>query len=189
MTRSLTAQVAAAVDAPHVTMFPLIELGLDSGTVYICGAAHDVTYNAHLYQTALGVGQIEPLEETDAGVMGLAFTLSHVASASVSLALSTEVQGRSCVVRMAFVDSAGVLRVDDNVWTGYLDQMTLADDSPSGALRVTAEHRLVRWDTPRPTRFSDEDQRAISANDGFFKNSAAVASATLVWPFKEFFRQ
>jgi hypothetical protein len=189
MTRSITAQVAAAVDAPHVTMFPLIELGLDSGTVYICGAAHDVAYNGNTYQTALGVGTIEPLEETDAGVMGLAFTLSHVQSSSVSIVLGTEVQGRSCVLRMGFVDASGTLRVDDNVWTGYLDQMTLADDSPSGAIRVTAEHRLVRWDTPRPTRFSDEDQRALSANDGFFKNSAAVAQATLVWPFKEFFRQ
>jgi hypothetical protein len=148
-----------------------------------------VVYNGHTYQTALGVGQIEPLEETDAGVMGLAFTLSHVPSSSVSLALGTEVQGRSCVLRMAFIDSTGTLRVDDNVWTGYLDQMTLQDDSPSGGLRVTAEHRLVRWDTPRPIRFSDEDQRAISPADGFFKNSAAVAQATLVWPFKEYFKQ
>lgn len=190
MTRSISSPVASAVDASHVTCFPLVEMALDAGTLYLCGAAHDdVTYGGNTYQAVLGVGGIEPIEETDAGVMGLAFTLSHVPSSSISLALGTEVQGRSCRVRLAFVDSGGTLRVDDNVWSGYLDQMTIQDDSPNGAIRVTAEHRLVRWDTPRPTRFSDEDQRAINSTDGFFKNSAAVAQATLVWPNKEFFKQ
>jgi hypothetical protein len=187
--RSIGSGVQSAVGAAHVEHFPLVELGLDAGTLYLCGAAFDVPYAGHTYQSVLGVGQMETIEETDDGVMGLAFTLSHVQSSSISLALGTEVQGRSCLVRMAFLDSSGTLQVDDNVWTGLLDQITIEDDSPSGRLRVTAEHVLVRWDTPRPVRFSDEDQRVISGTDGFFKNTASIVETTLVWPDKAFFQQ
>lgn len=189
MTRSLAAGVTSAVGAPHIESFALVEMGLDSGTLYLCGAAVDVIYSGNTYLSAYGVGQIEPIEETDAGVMGLAFTLSHVPSSSLSLALGTEVQGRSCLVRMAFIDSSGALNVDTNVWTGYLDQMVITDDSPSGQIRVTAEHKLIRWDVPKLWRFSDEDQRIVLSTDGFFKNAAATAEATIVWPNKEFFRQ
>lgn len=189
MTRSLVAGVTSAIAAPHVTTFPLVALGLDSGTVYLCGAAHDVTYGGNTYLSAYGVGQMEAIEETDAGVMGLAFTLSHVPSSNLSLALGTEVQGRSCVVRQAFVDSSGALQVDANVWTGYLDQMVVTDDSPQGQIRVTAEHKLIRWDVPRPWRFSDEDQRIVLSTDGFFRYAASVSEATIVWPNKEFFKQ
>lgn len=189
MTRSLAAGVTSAIAAAHIESFPLVELGLDSGTLYLCGAAIDVTYSGHTYLAAYGVGQVEAIEETDAGVMGLAFTLSHVPSSSLSLALGTEVQGRSCLVRMAFIDSTGTLNVDTNVWTGYLDQMSVTDDSPYGQIRVTAEHKLIRWDVPKLWRFSDEDQRIVLSTDGFFKNAAATAEATIVWPNKEFFRQ
>jgi hypothetical protein len=148
-----------------------------------------VAYGGHTYLSAYGVGQVEPIEETDAGVMGLAFTLSHVPSSSLSIALGTEVQGRGVILRMAFVDSGGTLQVDANVWTGYLDQMTITDDSPNGRIRVTAEHKLIRWDIPRPWRFSDEDQRVVNATDGFFRHAASVAEATIVWPNKEFFKR
>lgn len=193
MARGLGSGVLTCVDAAHVKWFPLIELGLDAGTLYIAGLAHDVDYSGHTYQAALGKGTIEPIEETDAGVMGLAFTLSAVPSSSLSMALGTEVQGRSCKLMMAFIDSSNVLQVDTNTWVGYLDQMPISDGDGAqpntSLLRVTAEHKLVRWDTPRVFRFSDEDQKAINATDGFFKWSAAIAQAVLVWPHKEFFKQ
>lgn len=191
--RSLGGGVTSAVDAAHVTSAVLIELGLDSGTLYIALAGHDIDNGGHTYQAALGVGTVETIEETDAGVMGVAFTLSHVNASNIALALGTEVQGRSCVIKQWFLDSAGAAQVDSNVWTGYLDQMPLQDVSApgviDGGIRLTAEHRLVRWDTPRPVRFSDEDQRVIASTDGFFKNSAAVAEAVLVWPNAVYFKQ
>lgn len=188
MSRSISGAVSTAVNAAHVKVFPLVEMALDSGTVYVCGAAHDVVYNSNTYQALYGLGSIEPIEETDSMVAGLAFTLSGVPSSIIATTLATEVQGRACVVRMAFIDSSNALQVDTNVWTGYLDQMTLEDGAPTATVRVTAEHRLVRWDTPRPWRFSNEDQQIISAGDGFFKWSAAIAEATLVWPNREWFK-
>lgn len=193
MSRGLGSGVLTCVDASHVKWFPLIELGLDSGTLYIAGLSHDVTYSGNTYQAALGKGTIEPIEETDAGVMGLAFTLSAVPSSTLAIALGTEVQGRSCKLMLAFLDSSNALQVDTSAWVGYLDQMPIADGEGSqpntSLIRVTAEHKLVRWDTARVWRFSDEDQKTLLSTDGFFKWSAAVAEAVLVWPFKEFFKQ
>lgn len=191
MSRGLVSGVTTAVAGTHVEWFPLLELLLDSGTVYLVGQPNDVSYGGHTYQAALGLGTIDPIEETDAEIKGLAFTMTAVPSSSVSLSLGTEVQGRGVILRLAFIDSSGVLQVDDNVWTGYLDQAPLEDDPETNRtiVRVTAEHRLVRWDTPRPIRFSHEDQLVISGTDGFFKNTAAIADATLNWPYKEFFKQ
>lgn len=189
MSRGLDGGTTSAVAAAHVITFPLVEMALDSGTLYLCGAAHDVDYGGHTYQAVYGLGQMEPIEETDVAVMGLAFTLSGVPGSTIAIALGTEVQGRAVTVRQAFVDSGGVLRVDTNVWTGYLDQMTVDDGVPNATIRVTAEHLLVRWDTPRVVRFSHEDQQVISAGDKFFEYQAQISEQTLVWPNKEFFKQ
>lgn len=191
MSRGVGSGVSTAVDARHVKWFPLLELALDSGTQYLAGHNAPVDYGGHTYLAALGLGTIDTIEETDAEVKGLVFTMTAVPSSSVSLSLGTEVQGRGVLLRLAFIDAAGALQVDDNVWSGYLDQAPMEDDPETNrtVIRVTAEHRLVRWDTPRPLRFSDEDQRVISSSDGFFKHTAAIAEATLNWPYKEFFQQ
>ena len=189
MTRSIDAGTIAAVAGAHVITFPLVSMALDSGTIYLCGCAHDVSYGGNTYSSVYGFGQIEPIEETDSAVMGLAFTISGDPGSSISIALGTEVQGRACTVRMAFVDSSGTLQVDTNVWTGYLDQITVEDGSPNATIRVTAEHRMVRWDTPRPVRFSHEDQQVLAAGDKFFEFAAQVSEQVIAWPNKEFFKQ
>jgi hypothetical protein len=189
VSRGIDTGTANAVDAAHIITFPLVEMALDSGGLYLCGAAHDVTYLGNTYTSVYGLGQIEPIEETDTSVMGLAFTLSGVPGSTIAIALGNEVQGRGCAVRMAFIDSGGVLRVDNNVWVGYLDQMTVEDGTPDATIRVTAEHRMVRWDTPRPVRFSHEDQLVLAPGDKFFEYAAALSEQVIVWPNKEFFKQ
>lgn len=186
--RSLSGGVTSALAAPHVIRFPLVDLFFDAGTTYVCGAAHDVVYNGHTYSTLLGLGGVEPIEETDAEVKGLAFVLSGVPQSSIAIALSTEVQGRAVIVRMAFIDSAGVLQVDDNLWTGYLDQMLVNDDVPSATIRVTAEHKMARYDQPKIVRFSNEDQQVISAGDKYWEFAPQVSEQVIYWPSKEFFK-
>lgn len=189
MSRGVSGAVQTAVGAPHINWFPLVEMALDAGTLYLSGAGHDVTYAGHTYITTNGLGGIEVIRETDAEVAGLAFALSGVFPAVISTVLGSDVQGRAVKLMCAFIDGAGALQVDANVWTGYLDQMTLEDGTPNAAVRVTAEHRLIVWFTPRTVRFSNEDHQSRHPSDRFFEFAAQMTEATFAWPGKEFFKQ
>lgn len=182
MSRAITVQTAAALDAPHVTRFALVELGLDGGTEYLVGLPHDIDWNGHTWQAALGLGTIDVVVETDTEQPGLSFTLSAVPASAIALGLTEDVQGRPVIVRLAAIDSGGVLRVDENVWQGQLDVMSIDDGASSAVVRVTAEHQLIAWEEPAGLRFNDQDQQRLNPGDPYFQYQASLVNATLVWP-------
>lgn len=187
MSRGNTAEFNARLDASHVTHFPLVEMQLVGGTLYICGAPHDVAWNGNTYIAARGLGQIDAIEETETEIKGLAFTLQGVTSDIIALALADQSQGRPVIVRYATLAN-GTLEVDPNVWTGLLDVPQIVD-GPEPVVRYTAEHRLISWASPQPVRFSDADQQRLSPGDRFFEHAEQTATQTLVWPAKAYFER
>jgi hypothetical protein len=187
MSRGVTPTFAARVDSPHVTHFPLVEMQLVGGTLYICGAPHDVTWNGNTYIAARGLGQIETIEESESEIKGLAFTLQGVTSDIIALALADQSQGRPVIVRHATL-AGGTLEVDANVWTGLLDVPQIVTGAEP-VVRYTAEHRLITWATPQPVRFSDADQQRLSPGDRFFEYAESTGNKILNWPAKVFFER
>lgn len=187
MTRDIDAPTAAALDAPHATTLLLLELYLDGGTQYLVSAPHNVDWSGNTYLAAQGIGTVEPMAETATEARGLAFTLSAVGVANLAGAFE-HVQGRKVIVRLGVID-AGVLRVDANVWTGYLDVMTIDDSAGDPVIRVTAEHQMLAWQQPPGQLFSHQEQQLVDPTDLFFEHAAAMAEATIVWPGKAFFKQ
>ena len=185
MSRSVTGGFAALLAAEHVVAFPLVEMQLATGTLYICGAAHDVTWGGNTYISARGLGDIEAITETDSEIKGLAFTLQGVTPDIIALALADQSQGRPVTVRLAAL-SGTTLEVDSNVWSGYIDTLSVID-GPQPVVRVTAEHRLISWQQTQPLRFSDADQQRLHPGDRFFQHAEQTLTKTLVWPSKEFF--
>jgi hypothetical protein len=187
MSRSISGTLNTLLQATHVAAFPLVDLDLAGGMLRICGAPHDVSWNSNTYLSARGLGQIEAIDETDSEIKGLAFTLQGVTTDIISTALADQSQGRSVVVRFAVLNGTA-LEVDANVWTGRIDTLQIID-GPQPAIRVTAEHRLIAWQTPQVVRFSDADQKRLAAGDRFFEFAAGLTQATIVWPGKEFFQK
>ena len=179
-----------ALAAVQVQMFVLVELGFDSGRVYLSDlpVGIDIEWNGNTYLGAQAIGSIEPITETDTEAKGIAFTLAAVNQASVAAALTEEVQGREALLRLAIVDG-DTLRVDPNVWSGVLDVMTIEDDGQRPVVRVTAEHMMIAWQQPSGALFSDAEQKARHPGDKFFEFAAQMAEATIVWPGREFFKQ
>lgn len=187
MSRSVSGTFATLLASEHVTAFPLVEMQLATGTLYICGAAHDVTWGGNTYLSARGLGEIEALSETDAEIKGLAFSLQGVTPDIIALCLTDQSQGRPVIVRLAALNGTAI-EVDSNVWSGYIDTLSLID-GPQPAVRVTAEHRLISWQQPQPLRFSDADQQRLFPGDRFFEHAEQTVSKTLVWPAKAFFER
>lgn len=187
MSRGVSSGFNTATAAPHVVQFPLVEMQLATGTLYICGAAHDVTWSGNTYLSARGLGQIEEIEETESEIRGLAFSLQGVTPDIIALALTDQSQNRPVIVRHAVLNGT-TLEVDANVWTGRIDTIQIVDGAQP-VVRVTAEHRLVAWANAQPVRFSDADQQRISPGDRFFEFAEATSNAVLVWPARQFFER
>lgn len=188
MTRALSASFADALQAGHVNVFPLVEIGFASGTAYLAGLDHSVAYGGNTYAAALGLLGIDPMDETEASVQGLRISIAGALSSNIATALTERVQGRPITVRLAVIDAAGALQVDANVWSGAMDTMQI-EDSPDGAtVVIQAEHALALWDKPRPLRYTDAAQQALYPGDKCCEFVASLAEAQIVWPGKAFFK-
>ncbi len=183
MSRGNSAEFVTASEQPHVSMFLLVQMDFDSGPVRLTTLGHDVTYDGHTWTAAQGIGTIEPVTETADGAMGLSFTLAAATQASIASALTEPVQDRAITLKMAILDD-GTMRVDPNVWSGTFDVMTIQDGAKP-LIKVTAEHDMVRWQTPSGALMSHADQAQVDPTDKFFEFAAEMAEKTLVWPSKE----
>jgi hypothetical protein len=185
---NLDAPTLAALAAAQVEMFYMLELDFDGGTIYLADLAFDVEWNGNTYQAALGIGTIEPIEETDTQAKGLTLTMAAVNQASIATALTEEIQGRALRLRLAIVDGT-TLRVDPGVWAGSMDVMTIEDNGADPVIRVTAENQMIAWQQPSGALFSDPEQKERFPGDRFFEFVAQMSEANVVWPGKEFFKQ
>lgn len=187
--QNIDADTLTALAAANVRMFALLELGFDSGTLYLCDLPFNVPWNGHTYLAAQGIGKIEASTETDSEARGLVFTLSAVNQAIIASALTEDVQGRPALIRIAIVDGE-TLRVDPNVWSGYLDVMTVEGENvQEPVVRLTAEHQMIAWQQPSGALFSDAEQQVRYPGDKFFEFAAKIADQTIVWPSAEFFKK
>lgn len=174
--------------ADHVNCFPLLELQFASGTDFLCGLDHDVTYNGNTYLALGGSVAIDRIAETATQTEGLRLSIAGSPSANIALALGEKVQGRLAIVRLAMIDSGGALVVDENMWTGLMDVFTLQDDPNNCAVVITAEHMLAVWDRPRTIRYTDAQQQILFPGDFGLQYVEEMADANIVWPGKEFFQ-
>lgn len=187
--RNLTSGFAAAVAAGHVQPFPMIELGFSSGTQYLCGLDFAVTWSGNTYLPALGLLNIEPVQETGDSFQGLRIEISGVQSSQLASALSEPMQGRPVTLRLGAVDATNTLQVDSNVWSGLLDAPEIEDGPTAAKITLIAEHRMATWDRPRVRRYTDAQLQASFPGDLGLQYIAQMEQARIVWPTAEFFKK
>ena len=185
--RGIGSGFATALALPHVRVFPLIDIGFDGGTQYLCGLDYPVTWSGHTYTAALGLIAIEPVRETARSWEGLRITISGLSPASIALALSEPMQGRTITLRMAALDASNTLQVDANVWSGPMDAPRLRHKS--GVVVLTAEHHMATWDRPRVRLYTDAQLQADYPGDLGLQYIAQTESARLYWPLASFWKR
>lgn len=187
--RNLTSGFIAAIQAGHVQPFPLLQLDFSSGTEYWCTLDHDVVYGGNTYTALAGALAVDVIEETASSAQGLRITIAAAKESNLALAMEELMQGRAITVRLAVVDSAGAVQVDDAVWKGRIDYPAIEDGERSSVIVINAEHQMAAWDRARPVRYTDAAQQALYPGDLGCQYVAAATEATIVWPTREFFKQ
>jgi hypothetical protein len=189
MSRDLSAEVIQGINEDEVRPFFAVELNFDGedilrmwtgqGTLVLQDGTEWVGLG-----TLLNISTIE--ETTEMSVKGASITLTGIPSEVLSLALSQPYQGRVCniyfgVFSLGFTlqeNSAFILLEDgskialqetqtgfNNIFSGYMDQMNIAEGADTSTIEVLVENKLVDLERARVARFTSGYQKSIYPND------------------------
>ena len=125
---------------------------------------------------------IDGLEEaSDLSARGTTLTLNGLDSEIVTYALSEEYQGR--LLRIYW----GVGSNAVEVFSGYMDKMTIQDSAESAVISMTVESRLIALGRPNIRRYTRESHagvraaKGLSGSDTFFDWVTKLQDKQIVW--------
>ena len=138
----------------------------------------------------IGLGSlldISAIEETaEMAVKGATITLSGVSSEALSLALTEPYQGRVCNIYFGTFSAGKILQESgsfillqdgskilleatstgfNQIFSGYMDQMNIADGGDTTAIELMVENRLIDLERARVARFTSGYQKSLYPDD------------------------
>ena len=189
--KTLTAEALAAL-ASSSTLQMLIDMHFNSGSLYLTSSRmdlEDLDSPPTLY-TGIGLlGEIGAVEDKTGDIANLTLSLSGVDTSVIAIALGEQVRGGPLRMRLAVLsaDTKTVLDVLP-LWSGHMSTMQLAQQKNSATVKITAEHRGVLFNRPRPLRYTDADQQRLYPGDRCLEYIISQSQKEDVWPAASFFR-
>jgi hypothetical protein len=189
LTRDLNSDILAAIENDTVYPFIAVQMNLDTYTLRMWSGYGDKNINGVDFDgvgTLLGVSAIDETAELYAS--GATVSLSGVPSDMLSLALNQSYQGRRAYIYLGVVVTSsswilsegawrdGGLWMDSQYWTetgiqasqifsGYLDQMTIDEQSDTATIAVTIESKLIDLERVRAYNYTSATQKALYPGD------------------------
>ena len=182
MSRTMTPAAEAALSAGHVPAILLVEMDFPSQFLRVNNSAVSFAWNGYDWLGVGRLGSIDAINEgADLQARGLAFRISGIDPAAISLALGTQYQGRGCKVWLAPLTAAHAIIADPVlIFWGRLDTMDIALGE-TATITVSAESRLADWDRPRVRRYNHEDQQIDYPGDMGFEFVPQMVEKQITW--------
>lgn len=178
----LGTDLKTAFDADVLMPINLCALHFPHGIYRVWTGYGDLYYNNDTY---LGVGTFggvsEIKESTDLAADGVRFTLSGVPTDLLSVVLSERYNGRKIRLWTGAYANGEIVGSAYLVFSGRMDVATIADGAETGTIEMTAESRLVDFERPRETRYTDEEQRRLQAGDTALQHVAKLQNGSVPW--------
>ena len=140
MTRVVPNSILSALSNSEVEPFYAVDLAFQSGALRLWTGFGTKTINSATYTGTGTLLTIDGLEEAgDLSARGTNLTLSGLSSTVLTYALTEEYQGRLVTIYWGLNGVTDVVEV----FSGYMDQMTIVDDADSATVKLTVESRLI----------------------------------------------
>jgi len=183
MSRDLTSVVSTALSADVIEPFFAVDLLFDSpNQVYLWNGIGDLTISSKTYLGAGELLQIAAIEETsDIAARGASLSLSGIDNSASSLflkALATPYQGRVCKIYF------GVMGTPSDyveVFSGYMDQMSIEEGPETTTISLSVENKLVALERPAGTRYTASSQRDRHPGDAGLDFVAGLQTKKIIW--------
>jgi hypothetical protein len=191
--KNLLAAAQSLVSGSRLALALLIELDFASGTLRLATTRSDVEDLDSPPNTFTGVGtlgQVEPVESTVGDIPNLSFTLSGVPTSVIAIALGEQVRGRGAKLYVGLMNPDTEVMEDVVLeWSGVMSTMSISQQGGLATVRITAEHRGVLFNRPRPLRYTDAEQQRLFPGDRCLEYIVSQSQAQDVWPAASFFRK
>ena len=173
MTRAINSNLIAVLNNSEIEPFYAVKLAFSTSTLFFWTGYGDKTINSETYTGTGNLLNIEGLDEvSDLSSRGAKITLSGLDSTILSYALTEQYQGRLVEI---YWGVKGVSEVAE-VFSGFMDQMTIRDDGQTSTIQLTVESRLIALERPIPRRYTEASHAAVIATENNINNSTYTQS-------------
>lgn len=164
----------------NVELFVAVELMFDTGALRIWSGGEDKTIEGNTYTGTGSLLAVSGIEESDnLSAPGASITLSGLDSTLVSLAIQEPYQNRPCRILLGSGNSFF------EIFSGFMDVMTIEDSGDTCIISVTVESRLILLDRKVPLRYTQETQNTRYPGDTFFSYVASLQDKRVEWEMGE----
>jgi len=182
MTRTVSSAFLTALADPEIEVFYAVNLDFDSGSLLFWTGYGSKVIGGETYTGTGNLLTIEGLEETsDLSARGTTLTLNGLDSTIISYALSEEYQGRSVTIYL------GIGSETVEIFSGYMDQMQVADSGDTSTIKLTVESKLIVLERPVVRRYTEQSHQAVrnskslSGDDSFFRWLTKLQDKQITW--------
>jgi len=186
MARDLTAGFIAEIEGDQLSPILMTAASFDSGIIRTWTGYGDLVYEGNTFQGIGDLLSIESVEETqELSPTNVRFILNGIPTATLSLALTENYQGRRIEAYFGVMDSSNVLIADPYlIFAGRMDTIDITDSGETCTISVNAESDLIDLKTNRERKYTAEDQKSTYAGDKFFDFVAQITDIQLPWGVK-----
>ena len=185
MSRSINANIVSALSNPEIEPFYAVRLDFATAAIYLWTGYGDKTINSQTYIGSGNLLSIDGLEEVnDLSTAGTSLVLNGMDSTILNYALTEEYQGREVNI---YWGVGGVSEVVE-VFSGYMDQMTIVDKGDTSTIKLSVESKLIVLERPNIRRYTEGSHSSVIAtegysnsNDSFFRWVAKLQDVQVAW--------
>ena len=178
MSRTIDANLLAALIADDVEAFIAVDLSFDSEDLRLWTGLGDKTINNETFTGAGNLIGIQGLEEaSDLSAKSVTLSLSGVSSDLITRATTENYQNRSAKIYLGVEGQSATVTIFD----GLMNTMSIQDDGSSSVINLVVESKLVRLEKASNRRYTNENHRARHSGDTFFSYVADIQDKEIVW--------
>lgn len=162
----------------------LVELQLDSGSVFVCSLDRNIDFGGNTYLGVGDFGKIGMTKETaQSESSGISMELSGIPDTYINITKDEEYHGRTVIVRQGFLDENFTLSgIGDPpiLWQGAIDQMNIVLGK-TATIILTAEDDWIRWEEPLKSLYTNEEQQYLFPGDLGLEFVTQVVDKEIIW--------
>jgi hypothetical protein len=182
MSRDINAALLTASTDEVFRPVVFVDLGFDSGTVYVHNGIGTITWGGNPY---LGVGDFGAIDAIDEGPdispYSITLMLSGLDSSLMDEAENQDYYLRPIAIYLGGLDADGALVADpDEIWSGFMDVMEYVIGSEN-AIKLTCESAMAVFDRVNASLYTNESQQAAHTGDTIFEYLTQMQDAKLNW--------
>ena len=164
MARTIPSSLTSVLGNSEIEPYYAADLDFPSGNLRLWTGFGNRTINSNTFTGSGDVMRIDGLEEAaDLSSRGTTLTFSGIPFNLVNYALTEEYQGHLCQIFWGIKSVSDVVEV----FSGYMDKMTIQDDGDAATIQLTVESRLITLERPNVRRYTQASHDAVIATEGY----------------------